>query len=105
MKNKGLTIIPYNLFRKYKEEEIRMISNRFDNEPPRHYDTTTLEIVFDIPNQIHQTRQSIKTPSIPIKKIFAKSIEIESNNDSLPKTLQRKIKTKTTIKDESILPI
>ncbi|KAJ8064331.1 hypothetical protein OCU04_006675 [Sclerotinia nivalis] len=105
MKNKGLTILPYNLLGKYKEGEIGTTSNRFDNEFLRHCDITTLNIVFDIPDYTYETRQSAKTPSTPIKKAFAKLIEIENNNnDSIPNILQKKRKT-ILVTQESISSI
>ncbi|KAJ8068660.1 hypothetical protein OCU04_002362 [Sclerotinia nivalis] len=105
MKNKGLTILPYNLLGKYKEKEIDTTSDRFDNEPLRYCDITTLNIVFDIPNHTHKTRQSAKTPSTPIKKAFAKPIEIETDDDdSIPNIPQKKRKA-VLVKQKSVSSI
>ncbi|KAJ8067965.1 hypothetical protein OCU04_003545 [Sclerotinia nivalis] len=105
MKNKGLTILLYSLLGKYEEREIGTTSDRFDNEPLRHRDTATLDMVFDIPGHTHETRQSTKTPSTPIKKAFAEPIEIESDdNDSIPNTLQRKRKA-VLVKQKPTSPI
>ncbi|KAJ8058444.1 hypothetical protein OCU04_012633 [Sclerotinia nivalis] len=105
MKNKGLTILPYSLLRKYKEKEMNTTSDRFDNKPLRHRNTATLDIVFDIPDHTRETRQSTKTPSTPIKKAFAEPIDIESDNDdSIPNTPQKKRKA-ILVKQEPVSPV
>ncbi|KAJ8060051.1 hypothetical protein OCU04_011661 [Sclerotinia nivalis] len=94
-----------NLLGKYEEEEIDITSDRFDNEPLRHRNTATLNVIFDIPNHIYETKQSAKTSSTLIKKAFAEPINIENDNDnSIPNTPQKK-KTAVLVKQEPVLPI
>ncbi|KAJ8062992.1 hypothetical protein OCU04_008237 [Sclerotinia nivalis] len=53
----------------------------------------------------NRTRQSAKTPSTPIKKAFAKPIEIESDDDdSIPNTPQKKRKA-VLVKQEPVSPV
>ncbi|KAJ8058780.1 hypothetical protein OCU04_011769 [Sclerotinia nivalis] len=93
MKNKGFTILFCSFLRKYEEGEIDTMLDRFDNEPLCYRDIVILNVVFDIPDHTRETRQSAKTFSTLIKKAFAESIEIESDDDnSIPNMLQRKRK-------------
>ncbi|KAJ8058048.1 hypothetical protein OCU04_012909 [Sclerotinia nivalis] len=105
MKNKGLTILLYGLLGKYKEGEIDTISDRFDNKPFRYCDTTTLDIIFDIPGHTRETRQSAKTLSILIKKVFAKPIEIENDDDDSILNMLQKKKKVVLIKQKPVSPI
>ncbi|KAJ8059210.1 hypothetical protein OCU04_012181 [Sclerotinia nivalis] len=105
MKNKGLIILPYSLLEKYKEREIGTTLNRFDNESLRYHNTITLDIVFDISDHTHKTRQSAKTPSTPIKKAFTKPIEIENNDNNSILNISQKKRKAILIKQKPISPI